>query len=80
MSLGLLRRLQARRPDLRLVVMSATLDAESVCRFLEPCPHLHAEGRLYPIDIGYAERPASLEIWDDAARAAGCYPRPARRR
>jgi ATP-dependent helicase HrpB len=69
-SLGLLRRLQASRPELRLVVMSATLDAESVCRFLDDCPHLHAEGRLYPIDIRYADRPLSQEVWNDAARAA----------
>lgn len=68
-SLGLLRRLQARRPDLRVLVMSATLDAESVCRFLDGCPHLHAEGRLYPIDIGYADRPLTAEVGDDAARA-----------
>ncbi len=68
-SLGLLRRLQARRPELRLVVMSATLDAEGVCRFLADCPHLHAEGRLYPIAIRYAERPLGVEVWDDAARA-----------
>jgi ATP-dependent helicase HrpB len=69
-SLGLLRRLQARRPDLRLLVMSATLDAEGVCAFLEGCPHLHAEGRRYPIDIHYAERPLGLDVWDDVARAA----------
>jgi len=69
-TLGLMRSLQERRPDLRLVVMSATLDAEAVCRYLGGCPHLHADGRLYPIETRYAERPASLEVWDDAARAA----------
>lgn len=69
-TLGLLRRLQARRPDLRVLVMSATLDAESLCSFLGGCPHLHAEGRQYPIEIRYAERPLSPDLWDDAARAA----------
>ncbi|NLF15697.1 MAG: ATP-dependent helicase HrpB [Lentisphaerae bacterium] len=69
-TLGLLRRLQQRRPDLRLVVMSATLDAEAVQAYLGGCPHLHADGRLYPVDIRYAERPARVEIWEDAARAA----------
>lgn len=68
--LSLVRSLQERRPSLRLVVMSATLDADAVCAYLGGCPHLHAEGRLHPIDIRYAERPASLEIWDDVARAA----------
>ncbi len=68
--LGVLRGLQRRRPELRLVVMSATLDAESVCVYLGGCPHLHAEGRQHPIDIRYAERPAGPEVWNDAARAA----------
>ena len=69
-SLSLVRQLQAqRRPDLRLLVMSATLDAAAVCAYLGGCPHLHAEGRLYPIDLRYAPRPASPEIWDEAARA-----------
>ena len=31
------------RPDLKLVVMSATLDAAPICDYLGDCPHLHAE-------------------------------------
>jgi ATP-dependent helicase HrpB len=42
------------RDDLRLVVMSATLDAERVAGFLGGCPWLRVPGRLHPIDIGYA--------------------------
>lgn len=38
------------RPDLRLVVMSATLDAEPAARFLA-CPSLRSEGRGFPVAI-----------------------------
>lgn len=42
------------RTDLRLVVMSATLDAEAVSRFLAGCPIVTVSGRMFPIDISYA--------------------------
>ncbi|HEY3744414.1 MAG TPA: ATP-dependent helicase HrpB [Bryobacteraceae bacterium] len=54
LSLALLRRLQAARTDLRLVVMSATLDADPVARFLGDAPRVRSEGRLHPIEIEYA--------------------------
>ncbi|WP_043756727.1 DEAD/DEAH box helicase, partial [Imhoffiella purpurea] len=44
------------RPDLRLLVMSATLDADPVARLLGDAPVLHAEGRSFPVEIRYAER------------------------
>ena len=52
------------RPDLILLVMSATLDAEPVARFLGSCPIVHAEGRSYPVSIEYCpkDRPASAEV------------------
>lgn len=55
LSLALLRRLQkTSRRDLRLVVMSATLDAEPVARFLGHARRIRSEGRLYPIEVEYA--------------------------
>jgi ATP-dependent helicase HrpB len=42
------------RPDLRLVVMSATLDATRVAAFLEGCPVLDVPGRIHGLDIRYA--------------------------
>lgn len=55
-ALALLRRLRgARRPDLRLVVMSATLEAEPVARFLD-APLLSVPGRSHPVEIEHAER------------------------
>jgi ATP-dependent helicase HrpB len=41
------------RPDLLLLVMSATIDAKPLQAYLDDCPHLHAEGRLFPVAIEY---------------------------
>lgn len=43
----------SRRPDLRLLVMSATADAAPVCAFLGGAPHLHSDGRLHPVAVSY---------------------------
>jgi ATP-dependent helicase HrpB len=52
LALALLRRLQSNaRPDLKLVVMSATMDAAPVARFLDGCPVLRSEGRLFDLTI-----------------------------
>ncbi|MGC8883163.1 MAG: ATP-dependent RNA helicase [Bryobacteraceae bacterium] len=54
LALALLRRLQrTRRPDLRLVVMSATLDGAAVAAFLGGCPVLRSQGRLHPLELRY---------------------------
>ncbi|WP_295386586.1 ATP-dependent helicase HrpB [uncultured Thiodictyon sp.] len=46
---------EALRPDLRILVMSATLEAESVARLLGGAPVIRAEGRLFPVAVQYAE-------------------------
>jgi len=50
------------REDLRVVVMSATLDGERLARFLD-APRLSSEGRSFPVEIGHfpARRDESLE-------------------
>lgn len=55
--LALIDRLQHKdRPDLRLVVMSATLDARAVAEHLgAPC--LTSEGRMFPVSIEHATKP-----------------------
>jgi len=54
------------RPDLKLLVMSATLDAEPVAQFLGDCPRLRSEGRMFPVSIEYLpkvdERPLEKQI------------------
>ena len=52
LALALLRRLQkTKRPELRIVVMSATLDAGPVREFLGGCPAVRSEGRLFELSI-----------------------------
>jgi ATP-dependent helicase HrpB len=41
------------RADLRLVVMSATIDAAAVARFLDDCPVVTVPGRMFPLDVAY---------------------------
>jgi len=55
--LGMLLRIhQTVRPDLRIIVMSATLAAEPVARLLGDCPIIHAEGRPFPVQVRYQRR------------------------
>jgi ATP-dependent helicase HrpB len=52
--LGMLSRIrQTVRPDLRIVVMSATLLANPVARLLDDCPIIHAEGRPFSVQVRY---------------------------
>jgi ATP-dependent helicase HrpB len=51
LALALLKRLQRTRPDLRLIVMSATLDTSHVAEYLGGCPVLRSEGRLFEVSI-----------------------------
>lgn len=44
---------QALRPDLRLLVMSATLDGAAVARLLSNAPRLTSEGRSFPVETHY---------------------------
>ncbi|HUA20827.1 MAG TPA: ATP-dependent helicase HrpB [Bryobacteraceae bacterium] len=60
LALALLRRLQTTaRPDLRLIVMSATLDAAPVARYLGGCLVLRSEGRLFDLAITHQPYSAS---------------------
>ena len=70
LALGMIRLLQATvRPDLRIVVMSATLATEAVSAYLGGCPIVTSEGRLYPVEIVY--EPRSLQqSWPSAAAQA----------
>ncbi|WP_442769280.1 ATP-dependent RNA helicase HrpA [Zoogloea ramigera] len=55
--LGYLRQLLAKRPDLKLIVTSATLDAERFARHFgsadKPAPVIEVSGRLFPIEMRY---------------------------
>ena len=59
LALALLRRLQCgRRPDLRLLAMSATLDAAPLAGYLGGARVMRAEGRQYPLEIEYTPHSA----------------------
>ncbi|HEY6170045.1 MAG TPA: DEAD/DEAH box helicase, partial [Verrucomicrobiae bacterium] len=72
-ALALAKHLQdGRRPDLKLAVMSATLDAEAVAEYLDDCPVSTSEGRMFPVEIQWLEygdrRPASEQAADTVER------------
>lgn len=57
LALAMLRRLQATtRPDLKLVVMSATLDAAPIAAWLGDAPRVRSEGRRFDVALEYLER------------------------
>ena len=71
LALALLRRLQTtRRPDLKLVVMSATLDAAPIATFLGSARVLRSDGRQYPLEIEYTPH-SSLPLEEQVASALG---------
>jgi len=59
----------ALRPDLRLLVMSATLDGARVSKLLSGAPVIESEGRSFPVDIRYRERAPGEPVEDAMARA-----------
>ncbi|MFA5688618.1 MAG: ATP-dependent helicase HrpB [Kiritimatiellales bacterium] len=64
--------LQQIRPDLKIIVMSATLDAAPLRDYLAPCRALKSEGRMFPVEIQYAARRIDFNhqpVWDAAADA-----------
>jgi ATP-dependent helicase HrpB len=70
--LGLALCLEARqvlRDDLRLLVMSATLDAEPVARLMGGVPVIASEGRQYPVETRYMPKPADMPLEEHVVRA-----------
>jgi ATP-dependent helicase HrpA len=53
--LGVLKKLLPRRPDLKLIVTSATLDVERISRFFDDAPIITVIGRSHPIEVRYRE-------------------------
>ena len=60
------------RPDLQILVMSATLDVVRLEDYLAPCQVVESRGRMHPVEIQYAATPAyanSRPVWEQAAEA-----------
>ncbi|KAJ1926647.1 DEAH-box ATP-dependent RNA helicase prp22 [Tieghemiomyces parasiticus] len=56
---GLLKKTIRARPDLKLIVTSATLDAEKFSQYFFNCPIFTIPGRTFPVDVLYAKEPES---------------------
>jgi ATP-dependent helicase HrpA len=61
--LGYLKQLLPRRPDLRLIITSATIDPERFSRYFDGAPVIEVSGRSFPVEIRY--RPYGVDRADD---------------
>lgn len=74
--LGYLKQLLPRRPDLKVIITSATIDAERFAKHFDNAPVLEVSGRTYPVEILYRplhekdEDDAEIEITDAIVDAA----------
>ena len=53
--LVILKQIMHRRPDLKIILMSATLNASKFSRFMHDCPTLHVPGYMFPVEQFYLE-------------------------
>jgi ATP-dependent helicase HrpB len=60
---------QILRPDLRLVVMSATIDAKAICEALH-APLIESQGRMFPVEVFYAKEDTDRRDMPQAAASA----------
>ncbi|MEE2907825.1 MAG: ATP-dependent RNA helicase HrpA, partial [Planctomycetota bacterium] len=65
--LGCLKRISERRPELRVIVTSATIDAERFADFFDGAPVIEVSGRQFPVDIVHAESGDSPEDPDSVS-------------
>ena len=61
--LGYLKQLLPKRPDLKVIVTSATIDPESFSKHFNDAPIIEVSGRTFPIEVRY--RPTAREAGDD---------------
>src|SRR5262245_55976487 len=64
------------RPDLQILVMSATLDAARLEDYLRPCRVVESQGRTFAVEVRYSDTPGYADkrpIWDQAADAFSRY-------
>jgi ATP-dependent helicase HrpB len=57
------------RDDLRILVMSATLDADRLCAHLDDAPLITAEGLMFPVGVTHLDRPTRFSLVDDTVKA-----------
>ena len=67
---------ETKRPDLLVVVMSATLDAGMLEKYLQPCSILSSQGRTFPVEVEYLPRRLGSNappVWELSADAFAKY-------
>lgn len=70
LALAMLRRIQLDvREDLRLVVMSATLEGRAVAAYMGACPVVRSEGRTFPVEVSYVPGLPRERLEEHVARA-----------
>ena len=70
LALALARQAWLARGDLRLIVMSATLETSRVSAFLNECPSIDIPGRMYPVEVSYASGQPLAEAVAEAMRTS----------
>lgn len=55
--MALLKQIAARRPELKIIIMSATLDAQKFQRYFNDAPLLAVPGRTHPVEVFYTPEP-----------------------
>ena len=58
---------QTARPDLKIVVMSATLETALLSEYLKPVEVLESPGKMFPVTIEYLPKPDDAPVWELAA-------------
>src|SRR3989338_1657065 len=67
--LALLKRLRARRSDMKIIIMSATIDEKRFSDFFGDAPIIKVPGRVFPVDVKYVtETPLQREVPKEMAR------------
>lgn len=63
LAIALVRKIQSeRRPELRILVMSATLETEGLSAYLGDAPVIEVEGRAFPVEIQHLQKPSEKPL------------------
>ncbi|XP_046356009.2 ATP-dependent RNA helicase DEAH12, chloroplastic-like [Haliotis rufescens] len=68
--LGMLKMCLKQRPDLRVIITSATIDPEVFVRYFGKCPVLRVSGRMFPVEVEYQEENDGGKSFDNYQREA----------
>ncbi len=77
LGLALTREAWRARDDLRILVMSATMDSDRVAAYLGGCPVVRVAGRMFPVDVSYAPSTpvadAAVELMRESTGSVLCF-------